>query len=230
MGHKVNPKIFRIGISKTWNSKWFAGRDYVARLQQDIAIRKYIERKFKEASLDAVIIDRDADKIEINIYTARPGVIIGRGGSGIDEMKKHIQSEILKNKRIKLEINIKEVNKPNLSARIIAQNVAIDLEKRMPYRRVMKKYIDQVMKSGAQGIKIICAGRLGGVEIARTETLSQGKIPLHTLRADIDYARLGAHTIYGVVGVKVWIYKGEYFERASDNKNTPSKAPSRAGK
>ncbi len=216
MGHKVNPKIFRIGISKTWNSKWFSLKDYVDRLQQDIAIRKYIETKFKEASLDSVVIDRDSDKVEVNIYTARPGMIIGRGGAGIDELKKHIQEKILKSKKIKLEINIKEVTKPNLSARIVAQNIAIDLEKRMPYRRVMKKYIDQVMKSGAQGIKIICSGRLGGVEIARSETLSQGKIPLHTLRADIDYARLGAHTIYGVVGVKVWIYKGEYFEKEKE--------------
>ncbi len=217
MGHKVNPKIFRIGVSKTWNSRWFSLKNYVDRIQQDIAIRKYIETKFREASLDAVVIDRSNEKIEINIYTARPGMIIGRGGSGIDEVKKHIYERILKNKKIKLDVNIKEVNKPSLSARIVAQNIALDLEKRMPYRRVMKKYIDQVMKAGAQGIKIICSGRLGGVEIARSETLSQGKIPLHTLRADIDYARLGARTIYGVVGVKVWIYKGEFFEK--DKKN-----------
>ncbi len=217
MGHKVNPKIFRIGVSKTWNSRWFSLKNYVDRIQQDIAIRKYIETKFREASLDAVVIDRSNEKIEINIYTARPGMIIGRGGSGIDEVKKYIYERILKNKKIKLDVNIKEVNKPSLSARIVAQNIALDLEKRMPYRRVMKKYIDQVMKAGAQGIKIICSGRLGGVEIARSETLSQGKIPLHTLRADIDYARLGARTIYGVVGVKVWIYKGEFFEK--DKKN-----------
>ena len=216
MGHKVNPKIFRIGISKTWNSKWFSDTNYISHLKQDITIRKYVETKLKEASLDRVVIDRDVEKIDISIYSARPGMIIGKGGAGIEDMKKYIREKILKTKKIKVEINIKEVNKPNLSARIIAQNIAIDLEKRMPYRRVMKKYIDQVIKAGGQGVKIVCGGRLGGVEIARSESLSEGKIPLHTIRADIDYSRLTASTTYGVIGVKVWIYKGEYFEKKKE--------------
>ncbi len=219
MGHKVNPKIFRIGISRTWNSKWFSRRHYIKHLRQDVVIRKYIETKLKEASLDQVIIDRSNEKIEINIYSARPGIIIGKGGSGIETLKKYIQTNILKNKKIKLDINIKEVAQPNLSAHIVAQNVALDLEKRMPYRRIMKKHIDQVLKAGAKGVKIICAGRLGGVEIARTEMLAEGKIPLHTIRADIDYSRLVAHTTYGVIGVKVWIYKGEYFAKSKKEIN-----------
>jgi len=224
MGHKVNPKIFRIGSSKTWNSRWFSQRHYITQLRQDVVIRKYIETKLREASLDQVIIDRNNDKIEINIYTARPGVIIGKGGAGIEALKQHVQHKILRKRQIKLDINIKEVAQSNLSARIVAQNIALDLEKRMPYRRVMKKHIDQVLKAGAQGVKVICAGRLGGVEIARTETLAEGKIPLHTIRADIDYARLVAHTTYGVIGVKVWIYKGEYFAHTSKQDNQSRKS------
>ena len=211
MGHKVNPTIFRIGATRTWNSKWFAKKDYISRLRQDVVMRKYLETKLREASLDNIQIDRNAESVDVSIYTARPGVIIGRGGAGIDDIKKHIVTNILKNKKIKLNINIKEVPKPSLSARIIAQTAALDLEKRMPYRRVMKKYIEQVMKGGAKGVKIVCAGRLGGVDIARTEKLSEGKIPLHTIRADIDYARLVARTTYGAVGVKVWIYRGDIF-------------------
>lgn len=216
MGHKVNPKIFRIKTIHAWSSKWFSQKSYITQLKQDVAIRKFLETKLREASLDKIQIDRTPDSIDINIYTARPGVIIGKGGASVDDLKTHIIKKIIKDKKIKTNINIKEVAKPNLSARIIAQNVALDLEKRMPYRRVMKKYIEQVMKAGAQGVKIICAGRLGGVEIARTETLSQGKIPLHTIRADIDYARLAARTTYGAVGVKVWIYKGEVFGKKEE--------------
>lgn len=211
MGHKVNPRIFRIKVSKTWNSKWFRDKFYVSSLQTDVAIRKYLEVKLREASLEKVIIDRAADAIEITIYTARPGVIIGRGGAGIDELKHHIIKNIIKNKKTKVNINIKEVSQPNLSASIAALNIALDLEKRMPYRRVMKKYIENVTKAGAQGVKIVVSGRLGGVEIARTEKLIAGKIPLSTIRADIDYARTAARTTYGAVGVKVWIYKGEFF-------------------
>lgn len=223
MAHKVNPKIFRIKTSHSWNSKWFSVKSYIPQLKQDVAIRKYLETKLREASLDKVQIDRSADSIDVNLHTARPGVIIGKGGASVDDLKTHIIKNIVQDKKIKLNINIKEVARPNLSARIVAQNVALDLEKRMPYRRVMKKYIDSVIKDGAQGVKIICAGRLGGVEIARTETLSQGKIPLHTIRADIDYARLAARTTYGAIGIKVWIYKGEVFARDAElDKNNQS--------
>jgi small subunit ribosomal protein S3 len=216
MGHKVNPKAFRIGTSVNWNSRWFAnGKKYSSRLRDDVVIRKFIETKLKEASLDKVEIDRGADSLEINIYTGRPGVIIGKGGAGIDDLKSHIIKDIVKNKKIKIQINIKEVVKPGLSARIIAQSAAIDIEKRMPFRRVMKKYIEQVMKAGGKGVKIVVSGRLGGADIARREVLAQGKIPLHTIRADIDYARLAARTTYGAIGVKVWICKGEFFSKVA---------------
>ena len=211
MGHKVNPKIFRIKVSKTLNSKWFRDKFYAVSLQTDVVIRKYLESKLREASLEKVIIDRTADTIEITIYTARPGVIIGRGGAGVDELKNHIIKNIIKSKKTKVNINIKEVSKPNLSANIVAINIALDLEKRMPFRRVMKKYIENIIKTGAQGVKIVVSGRLGGAEIARTEKLTAGKIPLNTIRADIDYARTAARTTYGAIGVKVWIYKGEFF-------------------
>lgn len=217
MGHKVNPKIFRIKTINSWSSKWFSdGPSFILRLQQDVAIRKYLEKKLREASLDKIEIDRSAESLDVTIHTARPGVVIGKGGAGVDEIKEYINKNIIKNKKIKTQVKIKEVSKPNLSARIIAQTVALDLERRIPYRRVMKKYIEQVMKAGAKGVKIICAGRLGGVDIARSEKLSKGKIPLHTMRADIDYSRLAATTTYGQIGVKVWIYKGEVF---GDKKN-----------
>ncbi|OGG87543.1 30S ribosomal protein S3 [Candidatus Kuenenbacteria bacterium RIFCSPHIGHO2_02_FULL_39_13] len=216
MGHKVNPKVFRLKVNKTWNSKWFRDRLYASSLQTDVAIRKYLEKKLREASLEKVVIDRSVDAIEITIHTARPGMIIGKGGAGTDELKNHIIKDIIKSKKTKININIKEVNDPNLSANIVALNVALDLEKRMPYRRVMKKYIENVVKAGAQGVKIVVAGRLGGVEIARTEKLLKGKIPLSTIRADIDYARTAARTTYGAVGVKVWIYKGEVFGNKSE--------------
>jgi len=219
MGHKVNPKIFRIKTIHKWSSKWFSKDFYIPQLRQDIAIRKYLEDKLREASLDKITIDRSADSIDVNIYSARPGIIIGKGGSGVDNLKQYILTKIIKDKKINLQLNIKEVSKPNLSARIVAQKIALDLQRRMPYRRVMKKHIENVVKAGAKGVKIICSGRLGGVEIARSETLAQGKIPLHTIRADIDYARLGARTTYGMIGVKVWIYKGEVFGTKEEDKN-----------
>ena len=241
MGHKVNPKIFRIGLSESWNSRWFArGKDYAQYLKQDTEIRKYLTNKLKDAGVERIEIERSPDNINIIINSSRPGIIIGRGGAGIEEIKKYIEKKIISarggflpetdasldyasdegvssrqtsnwNKKIKLQINIKEVSKPQLSAQLVAQNIAQELEKRIPYRRAMKRNIESVMKAGAQGVKVICSGRLDGVEIARQETLSQGKIPLHTLRADIDYGIATACTTYGTVGVKVWIYKGEVF-------------------
>ncbi|NMC51450.1 30S ribosomal protein S3 [Candidatus Kuenenbacteria bacterium] len=218
MGQKVNPKIFRIGTTRTWSSRWFSNKKYSAKLEEDIKIRKFLEKKFKEASVDSVVIDRTADTLEININTSRPGMIIGKGGSSIEDLKNHIAKSIIKDKKIKIQINIKEVSKPGLSARIVAQSVALDLEKRIPHRKTMKKYIEQIMKAGGKGAKISCSGRLGGAEIARRETLGEGKIPLHTFRADIDYARLAAHTTYGAIGIKVWIYKGDVFNTDENNK------------
>lgn len=212
MGQKVHPKIFRIGITTDWNAKWFArGKKYASLLKQDILIRKFLKNRLKEAGVAKVEIERSPDQISVIIYTSKPGLIIGRGGAGIEEIRKEIQKKTLKDEKFNLKLEIKEVEKPQLFAQIVAQNIALELEKRIPYRRTMKRAIDQVMKAGALGIKVICSGRLGGVEIARRETLSQGKIPLNTLRADIDYGRTAAFTTYGAVGVKVWIYKGEIF-------------------
>jgi len=220
MGQKVNPKIFRIGTIRTWNSRWFSDKRYASKLEEDIKMRRFLEKKFKESSVDSVIIDRTAEALEINIYTARPGMIIGKGGASIEELKNHIAKDIIKDKKIKIQVNIKEVAKPGLSARIIAQSIALDLEKRIPHRKTMKKYIEQVGKAGGKGVKICCSGRLGGAEIARRETLGEGKIPLHTLRADIDYARLAAHTTYGAIGIKVWVYKGDVFNNNNENNNS----------
>ena len=219
MGQKVNPRVFRIGQATSWSGKWFAtGKKYIEYLEQDEKIRKMLKVKLREAGLDKIEIERTADTLNVIVYSSRPGVVIGKGGAGIDELKKEIAGKIVKDKTKKVEVNIKEVSKPNLSANIVAVNVAIELERRVPYRRAMKRNIEQVMKAGAKGVKVVCAGRLGGVDIARTETLYEGKIPLHTLRADIDYSRTVARTTYGAIGVKVWIYKGEVFDKQEEKK------------
>lgn len=222
MGQKVHPKIFRIKINKTWDSKWFSDKNFPELLKQDIKIRKFILTKFKEAGVSKVDIERAAAGISVNIHCGRPGIIIGRGGQGAENLKKEIHNKFLKDsfsrkKGIKnININILEVSKPGLDAAIILSQVIADLEKRIPFRRAVKQAIGRAEKAGAQGVKIIVAGRLNGVEIARTETFSSGKIPLHTLRADIDYSRGAAQTIYGKIGVKVWIYKGEVFDKELD--------------
>lgn len=225
MGQKVNPKAFRIGITKSWDSKWFAKRDFSSYLKQDIVIRKYLKKKLKEAGVAKIEIERSAEKINIIIHAVRPGVIIGRSGVGIEQLKEELVKKIFNKEetktpgKINLHINILEVDKPNLNAQVVLDNIIADLEKRIPYRRVMKQSIGRVNRAGAKGVKVIVAGRLNGAEIARTETLTEGMIPLHTLRADIDYARGAAHTIYGKIGVKVWIYKGEVFNKDNKKEN-----------
>lgn len=227
MGQKVNPKIFRIGIIKTWDSKWFARHNFSALLRQDIVIKKYIKEKLKDAGVAQIEIERSAENLNIIIRAVRPGVIIGRSGVGIEELKKDITKKILNKKdtvvagKLNLTINILEVDKPNLNAQVVLDNIIADLEKRIPYRRVMKQAIGRVERAGAKGVKVILAGRLNGAEIARTETLSSGMIPLHTLRADIDYSRGAAQTIYGKIGVKVWIYKGEVFDQDNKKNDQP---------
>ncbi|HPA25658.1 MAG TPA: 30S ribosomal protein S3 [bacterium] len=226
MGHKVSPKAFRLGMSEEWDSRWFAfGNNFVQRLKEDEAIRKFLTKKLKDAGLEKVVIERAVDSIIITVYSSKPGVIIGRGGASIEELKNHIIKKIIaknnkshniavKNRdsgKIKLQINIKEVNKPQLSAPIMSQNMASDLEKRIPFRRAMKRSMESIMKAGAEGVKVIASGRLDGAEIARKETLVLGKIPLHTIRANIDYGTATAFTTYGAVGIKFWIYKGEKF-------------------
>lgn len=216
MGQKVHPKIFRLGELYSWDSKWFSRRDYNKFLQQDITIRKFIKKELKEAAVALVEIERSATVTTIIIYSAKPGVIIGRGGQGIEELKKKIKTKFLDPKS-SLNINIKEVTNPNLSSELILQSMAADIEKRMPFRRVMKQVIGRVSKTQAKGVKVIVSGRLNGAEIARRETLTWGSLPLHTLRADIDYARGVAQTTYGTIGIKVWIYKGEVFKKEKDN-------------
>lgn len=215
MGQKVHPKIFRIGELYTWNSKWFARRDYAKFLQQDVLIRKFLKSQLKEAAVAEIEIERFPSSTTVIIHSAKPGIIIGRGGKGVDELKTKIKKQFLDPKST-LNINIKEVTNPSQSAELIVQSMIADLEKRMPYRRVLKQSVSRVEKTDAKGIKVIIAGRLNGAEIARTETLASGNLPLQTLRADIDYSRGVARTTYGAVGVKVWIYKGEVFKKEQD--------------
>jgi small subunit ribosomal protein S3 len=220
MGKKVNPKVMRLGVTKTWPSIWFeSGQNYIKNIQQDIAIRKHLIKAMREAGIDKVEIIRSLSKISIDIWTAKPGIIIGRGGTGVEELKKKLHDEFLRNFRMgDINLNIKEVSRPQLSAQIAVQSAIMDLEKRVPFRKVMKQLIGRVERGGALGVKVSVSGRLNGAEIARTEKLVSGKVPLQTLRADIDYARGAAQTTYGTIGIKVWIYKGEVFEKDQDNK------------
>jgi len=215
MGQKVNPKILRMGIIRTWQSKWFSdGKKYVKNFEEDIKVRKFLIKELREAGVDRVEIERSVKKISVNVFTAKPGIIIGRGGAGVDGLKKKIHDKFLKRYRLgEIDLNITEFDRPNLSAQIIAQQMSLELEKRMPFRRVMKQAINRVERAGALGVRIIVKGRLNGAEIARSEMLTSGKVPLHTLRADIDYSRMAARTTYGAIGIRVWIYKGEVFEK-----------------
>lgn len=216
MGQKVNPIIFRIGVIRESNSKWFANKKFAKYLQQDVRIREFLKKKLKEARVARIEIERSAQSIKVTIYTSRPGVVIGRGGAGIENLKKELRNLFVADKKINLNISIQEVEKPDLEAELVLQNMIEQVEKRVPYRRVMKRGIESMMRAGAQGAKIIMSGRLNGVEIARTENLVQGKIPLHTIRADIDYTRGTASTTYGSIGVKVWIYKGLVFKNEAN--------------
>ncbi len=220
MGKKINPKVFRLTTTKTWTSKWFAdGQKYIKNLEQDIKVKRFLLKKLREAGVDRIEMERSAEKVTISVYTAKPGVIIGRGGTGAEDLKKLLHAKFLYNYRPgNINLNIFEVDRPNLSSQILVQAMAIDIEKRMPFRRVMKQTMNKVERAGALGVKIIISGRLNGAEIARSEMLTSGKVPLHTLRADIDYARGTANTTYGAIGIKVWIYKGEKFEKEIEKK------------
>ena len=217
MGKKVNPKIMRMGITKTWPSIWFEqGENYIKNVKQDVLIRKQLIKEFKEAGVDKVEIARGLNKIDISIHTAKPGILIGRGGSGVEDLKKRLHDKYLKNFRMhEINLNIKEVSRPNLSAEVVLSTMILDIEKRMPFRKVMKQALSKIERAGALGAKTVVAGRLNGAEIARSEKLVWGKVPLQTLRADIDYARGAAQTAYGTIGIKVWIYKGEVFDKES---------------
>lgn len=217
MGQKVHPKAFRLGVNIGWKSRWFAKKDYTKFLEQDIRIRKFLYRKLREAGLANVEVERSGAELVVNIYTAKPGVVIGRGGQGAEDLKKEIKKKFMEKKK-NLTLNIHEVEKIYLSAQLVCQAVIEQLEKRIPFRRAAKRAIEQVMQAGAKGVKVIVAGRLNGAEIARTEKFGQGSVPLHTLRADIDYARGAAFTTYGAVGVKVWINRGLVFNNANENR------------
>ncbi|MCR6543960.1 30S ribosomal protein S3 [Dehalobacterium formicoaceticum] len=205
MGQKVHPKGLRIGIIKDWDAKWFSQKDYKQLLHEDFKIRKYVKERLFASGISRVEIERAANRVKVNIYTAKPGIVIGRGGAEVENLKKQLEAMTGK----KININISEVKKPELDAQLVAESVASSLEKRIAFRRAMKQTVTRTMRMGAEGIKIMCAGRLAGAEIARTEWYSEGKVPLHTLRADIDYGFAEANTTYGKIGVKVWIYKGE---------------------
>ena len=219
MGKKVNPKIMRIGITRSWDSIWFeSGDSYIKNVAQDIQVRRYIIKNFKEAGIEKVEITRNLSNIRVDVWTGKPGLIIGRGGNGVEELKKTIHRRFLKNFRPNdIVLNIKEVARPGVSAQIAVQSVILDLEKRMAFRRVMKQTLSRIERAGALGAKIVISGRLNGAEIARTEKLVWGKVPLNTLRADIDYARGAASTTYGQIGIKVWVYKGEVFDKNSED-------------
>lgn len=221
MGHKVNPIVFRMGMSQSWKSKWFSDKNYIEYLKQDVLVRKFLKNKLKDAGIAEIEIKRSADIIEIVIHSSRPGVIIGRGGTGVEDIKREITNKYFKNIKKNLKLTIEEVKRPMLSSPVVLQGMIDQVEKRLPYRKVMKKTIEKVMQAGARGVKITMSGRLNGVEIARTETLKQGRLPLHTLRADIDYSRGAAHTTYGAIGVKIWIYKGEVVDNADKKENKP---------
>lgn len=212
MGHKVHPTIHRTQVIYTWDSRWYSKNQYALYAQQEIAIREHLEKKFKDAMIDAISIERSPKHLTITMLAAKPGFIIGRGGKGLDDVRKYIETRILK-MGLKVKLNVQEVASPALSAQVIGQSITNDIVRRMPFRRVMKQTIERVMKAGAKGVKIKLSGRLNGVEIARTEMLSAGKVPLITLRSDIDYALVEAHTLYGKIGVKVWVYHGPVFGR-----------------
>lgn len=205
MGQKVNPHGLRVGIIKTWDSKWYADKDYQKFLLEDIKIREFIKEKLYATGISRVEIERAANRARITIHTAKPGMVIGRGGSNIETLKK----EVKKFTDSQIDINIQEVKQPDKDATLVAENIASQLERRIAFRRAMKQSVTRTMRLGVKGIKVQVGGRLGGAEIARSEGYREGSIPLHTLRADIDYGTAEAHTTYGRIGVKVWIYKGE---------------------
>jgi len=220
MGQKTNPIGFRLGIIKSWESRWFSEKDYSKLLQEDITIRQFLNKKLSSAGLSKVVIERPAKLANITIHTSRPGVIIGKKGSDIEKLKKEI-GNITEGD---VSINIVEIKKPELDSQLVADNIAQQLERRVAFRRAMKRAVQSAMRLGALGIRVNCSGRLGGAEIARTEWYREGRVPLHTLRAEIDYGVSRANTTYGICGVKVWIFKGEKFDKDANEvqKDKPS--------
>jgi len=209
LGQKVNPIGLRLGIVKTWDSRWYAGKNYADYILEDHKIRKFIKKKLYHAGISRIEIERSAKRVRLRIFTARPGIVIGKKGSEIEQLKRDL--EVLISQEVL--IDIQEVRKPEVDAQLMAENVALQIERRVAFRRAMKRGVSSAMRFGAQGVKIICSGRLGGAEMARTEWYKEGRVPLHTLRADIDYGFTEAKTTYGLIGIKVFIFKGEILSK-----------------
>jgi len=221
LGQKVNPHGIRLGIVKDWDARWYADKDFAQNLHEDIKIRDYLKKSLQTAGVPRVETERSKNRLKLTIHTAKPGMVIGRGGSGIEQIKEGLKN--LTDKRV--DINIAEIKQPDLDATLVAENIAAQLERRIAFRRAMKQAVGRTMRLGAKGIKIAVSGRLGGAEIARRESYREGSIPLHTLRADIDYGTAEAHTTYGRIGIKVWIFKGEVLP---DKKQQPKAAKERS--
>jgi small subunit ribosomal protein S3 len=222
VGQKVHPKGLRVGIIRDWESNWYADKNYAELLHEDIKIRNFIKKKLFQAGVSNVQIERAANRVKVSIHTAKPGIVIGRGGTEVEALRKSLEQMTGK----KINVNIIEIKKPELDAQLVAEGVALQLEKRIGFRRAMKQAVSRTMRLGSEGVKIRCSGRLGGAEIARTEWYSEGKVPLHTLRADIDYGFTEANTTYGKIGVKVWIYKGEILPEVGNRKEEKANAES----
>ncbi len=210
MGQKVNPIGLRLGIVKTWESRWYAGKNYSDYILEDYNIRKFLKKKLYHAGISKIEIERSSRRIRLRIFTARPGIVIGKKGSEIALLKKELEKKMISQEVL---IDIQEVRKPEIDAQLVAENIALQIERRVAFRRAMKRGVASAMRFGAQGIKVICSGRLGGAEMARTEWYLEGRVPLHTLRADIDYGFIEARTTYGIIGVKVFIFKGEILKK-----------------
>jgi small subunit ribosomal protein S3 len=209
LGQKVNPIGLRLGIVKTWESRWYAGKNYADYILEDYKIRKFVKDKLHHAGISKVEIERSSKHIRLRVFTSRPGIVIGKKGAEISKLKKEIEKKVSH----EVMIDIQEVRKPEIDAQLVAENVALQIERRVAFRRAMKRGVSSAMRFGAMGIKIICSGRLGGAEMARTEWYKEGRIPLHTLRADIDYGFIEARTTYGIIGVKVFVFKGEILKK-----------------
>ena len=225
MGHKINPIGLRLGITRTWDSRWYADKDYAKLLHDDIKLRNHLRSKLSQAGVSKVVIERPAKKPRVTIYAARPGVVIGKKGQDIDSLRKELSVMA----KTDVSLNIMEIRKPEIDATLVAENIAQQLERRVAFRRAMKRAVQSAMRLGAQGIKITCSGRLGGAEIARVEWYREGRVPLHTLRADLDYGTSTAKTTYGTCGVKVWIFKGEILvqDPLAQDKRAAEQAPQR---
>ncbi len=225
MGHKVNPIGLRLGINRTWDSRWYAGTDYARLLHDDLKLRAHLRKRLSGAGVSRVVIERPAKKPRVTIYAARPGVVIGKKGQDIEVLRKELQ----KMTKVEVNLNLVEIRKPEIDAVLVAENIAQQLERRVAFRRAMKRAVQSAMRLGAQGIRINCGGRLGGAEIARTEWYREGRVPLHTLRADIDFGTATAKTTYGTCGVKVWIFKGEILahDPMAQDRRAAEQAPQR---